>query len=89
MVASYSSLNAWIFSTNASRVKSVRRFFSSFITRLLDHRLCGDAGVIGARHPERFIAPHAGAPDQNILQGVVQRVAQVSVAGTRRAWLRP
>ena len=44
---------------------------------LLDDGLRGDAGVVGARHPQRVVAAHAVEADQHVLQRVVERVAQV------------
>jgi hypothetical protein len=45
-----------------------------------DHHLGGDAGVIRTGQPESRLAPHALEPDQHILQGVVQGVADVQRA---------
>ena len=47
----------------------------------LDDRLGGDAGVIGAGHPERLEALHAFLADEDVLQRVVQGVAEVQGAG--------
>ena len=47
----------------------------------LDHRLGGDAGVIGARLPQHVTPSHALEPAQDVLQRVVQRVAHVQRAG--------
>ena len=47
----------------------------------LDHRLRGDAGVIGAGHPERVEALHPLHADEDVLQRVVERVAEVQRAG--------
>jgi len=44
---------------------------------LLDDGLGGDAGVVGARHPQRAVALHPVVPDQHVLQGVVERMAEV------------
>ena len=43
----------------------------------LDHRLRGDAGVVRAGHPERLVLLHPAKTDQDILERVVQGVAQV------------
>jgi hypothetical protein len=48
---------------------------------LLHHRLRGDACVVGAGHPLRRVAAHAPPADQDVLAGVVERVAQVQRAG--------
>ncbi len=50
----------------------------------LDDRLRGDAGMIGARHPQRLEALHPLLPDEDVLQRVVQRVAQVQGPGDVR-----
>ena len=46
-----------------------------------DHGLRGDAGVIGARHPEGFETLHPLLADEDILQGVVQGMAEVQGPG--------
>ena len=46
-----------------------------------DHGLRGDARMIGARHPQGFEALHPLLADEDVLQGVVQGVAQVQGAG--------
>ena len=50
----------------------------------LDDRLRGDAGMIGAGHPQRVEALHPLEADQDVLQRVVQRVAQMQRAGDVR-----
>ncbi len=50
----------------------------------LDHHLGRDAGVVGARLPEHVAAVHPPVAAQNVLQGVVERVAHVQVAGDVR-----
>ena len=47
----------------------------------LDDRLGGDAGMIGARHPEGLEALHPFLADEDVLQRVVQGVAEVQGAG--------
>ncbi len=47
----------------------------------LDDRLRGDAGVIGAGHPERLEALHPFLADEDVLERVVQSVAEVQRAG--------
>ncbi len=44
---------------------------------LFNHRLCGNPGVIRPGHPQGFKPPHSVGAHQNILKGVVQRVAEV------------
>jgi hypothetical protein len=46
----------------------------------LDHRLGGDARVVGAGHPERAIPLHPPGPDDDVLERVVEGVAQVERA---------
>jgi len=46
-----------------------------------DDHLGGDARVVGPGEPQRRLAPHAREPGQHILQGVVQRMADVQGAG--------
>ena len=43
----------------------------------LDHVLRGDARVIGARHPERFVLRHAAPAHEHVLHGVVEAVPHV------------
>ena len=45
------------------------------------HGLRGDAGVIGAGHPQGVVALHAPPADQHVLQRVVEGVAHVQGAG--------
>ncbi len=47
----------------------------------LDDGLGGDAGVIGAGHPEGVVALHPPPADQDVLERVIERVAQVKGAG--------
>src|ERR1700741_3990236 len=47
----------------------------------LDHVLRRDARVVGARHPERVVAVHPLVADQDVLERVVERVAEVERAG--------
>ena len=47
----------------------------------LDHfGLGGDGGVVGAGHPAGVLALHAGAADEDVLDGVVEHVAHVEHA---------
>ena len=48
---------------------------------LLHLDLGGDAGVVGAGHPQGGIALHPLGADQDVLQGVVKGVAHVELAG--------
>jgi len=47
----------------------------------LDDGLGGDARVVGARHPKRLVALHPLLPDQNVLERVIEGVAQVECTG--------
>ena len=58
MRASYSFFQSQIRSTSPSRPRSWRDFFSSSQQPPLDDRLGGDAGMIGARHPQGVVALH-------------------------------
>ncbi len=44
--------------------------------RFLDDVLRGDAGVVGAGQPEHFLPQHAGAAGEDVLDGVVQYMAE-------------
>jgi hypothetical protein len=46
----------------------------------LDDDLRGDAGVVGARHPQRVVAAHAVVAGQRVHDGLVERVAHVQRA---------
>src|SRR5690606_20497717 len=52
-----------------------------FPEMLFDLRLGGDARVIGARQPEGVIALHPLETDQDVLEGEVQSVSDMEVAG--------
>ena len=45
-----------------------------------DLHLCGNAGVVGSRLPKRVISLHPPPPDQNVLEGIVQRMAHVQLS---------
>ena len=47
----------------------------------LDHHLGGDAGMVGARLPQHVLAAHALEAAEDVLQGVVERVADMQRAG--------
>ena len=47
----------------------------------LDHGLGGDAGVIGAGHPQGFKTLHPLLANEDVLQRVVQGMAQVQGPG--------
>ncbi len=48
---------------------------------LLNNVLRGNAGMVGARHPQGLEALHAFETDENVLDRVVERVAHVKNAG--------
>ena len=48
---------------------------------LLNLDLGGNARVVGAGHPQRFITLHALGADEDILQGLVERVTHVQLTG--------
>ncbi len=50
----------------------------------LHHHLRGDAGMVRARLPQHVAAAHALEAAQNVLQGVVERMAHVQRAGDVR-----
>ena len=47
----------------------------------LDHHLGGDAGMVGADHPQRVLALQPRVAGQDVLQRVVERVADMERAG--------
>ena len=51
-----------------------------------DDRLRGDARVVGAGHPERVVALHPSRADEEILQAVVEGMAEVEGARDIRRW---
>ena len=77
------SFHAQTRSRNFSRPRSSRCLISpAFFERLLDDRLRGDAGVVGAGQPEDFLAVHARLAGEDVLDGVVEDVAHVSMPVT-------
>ena len=48
---------------------------------LVDLGLRSDTGVVGAEHPARGLAAHAGHTDDGVLDGVIGGVAHVELAG--------
>ena len=42
---------------------------------------CGDAGVVGTGEPEDFLAEETGATGEDVLDGVVEDVAEGEDAG--------
>ena len=66
------------------RAGEVRTLLALLQEPFLDHGLCGDTGVIGAGHPESVSSAHPVEPDQNVLQRVVEGVAEVQGGGNVR-----
>ena len=44
---------------------------------LFHDRLCGDARVVGPRHPQGIVILHPAKADQDVLKGVIQGVAEM------------
>src|SRR5262249_14206953 len=59
-----------------------RRSFSHELP--LDDILCGDPGMVHPRHPQHVASLHATPADQNILDRVVERMADVQGPGDVR-----
>ena len=81
MRASYLSFHCQMRFTSSSRPRSWRVFFSCCEHAPFHHGLRGDAGVVGAGHPQGVVALHAPPADQHVLQRVVEGVAHVQGAG--------
>ena len=79
MVPPDSSFQAQARSRNASRPRSWRRLALGLQLALQDH-VYGDPGVVGAGHPQGVEPVHPLGADEDVLQGVDQRVAQVKGA---------
>ena len=84
MRASYSFFQVQMRSTSAVAAQVVPGFLFFLQQPPLDDRLGGDAGMIGARHPQRVEALHPLPADQDVLQRIVQGVPQVQGAGDVR-----
>jgi len=54
--------------------------------RALDHHLRRDSGMVGADHPARVAALHPLPADEDVLQRLVQRMADVERAGDIGRW---
>ena len=59
----------------------VAAFLFGFGDLFFNHVLRGDAGVVGAGHPQRLATGHAAIADQRVLNRIVQRVADVQHTG--------
>ena len=57
--------------------KIVPSLFLFFKQPPLDHRLRGNACMIGARHPERVVPLHPLEADHDVLERVIERMPQV------------
>ena len=58
--------------------------FALGVELALDHHLRGDAGVVGARLPQRVVAAHAVLARERVHERVLERVAHVQRAGDVR-----
>ena len=75
------SFQAQTCSRNFSRPEVVAVLHDALLAQgLLDDCLGGDAGVVGARQPEHFLALHPRLAGQDVLNRVVQHVAHVEHA---------
>ena len=81
MRASYWSFQVQMLPTKASRPRSWRFLCSFLEDAAFDDGLGGDAGVVGAGHPEGVVALHASPAGEDVLQGVVEGMAEVEGAG--------
>ena len=64
--------------------KVVARFLFVLAQVLFHRRLRGEAGVVGAGQPEHFAAVHPRLAGENVLNGVVEHVAERQLAGDVR-----
>ena len=62
----------------AAEVVAALALFRQFA---LDHVLGGDPGVVGARLPQRVVALHPARPHDNVVEGDVEGVAEMELAG--------
>ena len=70
---------------NASRPSASRE--SAFCLQLpFDYILGGNASMVHAGHPERIASLHTSPADQNILKGIIQRMADMERTGHVRRW---
>ena len=53
---------------------------------LFHHRLRGDAGVVRAGHPQGVVASHSSLTDENVLERIIERMADVKAIGHVRRW---
>ena len=58
------------------------RFFWLQLQLALDHHLRGDAGMVHADHPQGVLALHPRVAGEDVLQRVVERVADVQAPVT-------
>ena len=84
MRVSYLSFHCQMRLTNSSRPSLWRSRFSSSLQAAFDDGLRGDAGVVGAGHPEGVVTLHPFEADDDVLQRVVEGVAEMQGAGDVR-----
>ena len=80
IVPPLSAFHSHTLATNSSR-RVVGALVLLRLQLALDHHLRGDAGVVGADHPQRILAAQPLVADHDVLQRVVERVADVQRAG--------
>ena len=80
MVEPLCSFHSQTWATKASRPRSWR-LLPGFLELALDDDLRRDAGMVGARHPQRVVAAHAVVARQRVHDGVLERVPHVQRAG--------
>ena len=64
----------------------VTGFVFFFLELFFDDGLCRDAGMIDARNPQRILTAHAGDTGEDVLERVIDGVAQVQRAGDIGRW---
>ena len=57
----------------------------SFLCKLTFHHILGgDAGVVGAGHPEHIFSIHAPVSAEDVLEGIVEGMPHVQITGNIR-----
>ena len=81
MRASYSSFQAQMRSHQRLAAEVVPGLLLLLEQATLDDGLGGDAGVVGAGHPEGVEALHPPPSDEDVLERVIERMAEVQCTG--------